>query len=627
MNIQEPDRNTLKEARDSRHEPRRWKVWRKRTDGEISWWFASTGIPLLAAALGPFANLSSIAALVTSWRQNNYLNSDFVSDLFGVPYADPKWCYWLNVVSLICGFLGNIFLLFNFTQKIRYIIALPATIILWYISSGLLIAITACMEVYDPPNRPFEIYTQGYWYAVAAAIFYFVCSVLLMVNMLGYFLGHYPDHFALSDNQRTLILQTMFFFIWMAGGAAIYSRIQTDAGEDQWTFPNALYFCYVTILTVGFGDLVATTDLGRGLLFPYSVGGIITLGLVVSSLYRAARELGEDHIVQKDLERRREQTLALTATNSDDYRHRQHQLVRRGTFGRLKISAPTEPRPYRTAMGNNVPRTSTLARNFSVPIVDRKPRLLLLKEEKDRFDAMRRIQADSKRFKRWMALFWSALYFCYISLLTIGYGDLSPKSNPGRCFFVIWSLISVPTMTILVSDLGDTVVAKFKKWSNIVADFTVLPKRDIWQPFVDKNPWLQQRIQDHEAKRRVREGFGTANPDEGDEVDNDNDVEVAADAIQATNPNITSLAEEAETDLACAPTLASLARRIAFSIKKVSFDLRLDVPKRYSYEEWVEFTRLIRYTTPRRLNRILGTTLTNETENEEGLVNWDWLVY
>lgn len=240
LNIQEPDRNAFKKSEHKQHR-RRWKLWRKWTDGETSWWFASTGIPLLAAALGPFANLSSIAALVTSWRQNNYLDGEFVTDLFGVPYADPRWCYWLNVASLICGFLGNIFLLFNFTQKVRYIIALPATIVLWYISSGFLIAITACMEVYEPPNRPFEGYTQGYWYGVAAAVFYFICSVLLMVNMLGYYLGHYPDHFALSDNQRTLILQTMFFFIWMAGGAAMYSRIQTDAGEDQWTFPNALY--------------------------------------------------------------------------------------------------------------------------------------------------------------------------------------------------------------------------------------------------------------------------------------------------------------------------------------------------------------------------------------------------
>jgi potassium channel subfamily K len=64
--------------------------------------------------------------------------------------------------------------------------------------------------------------------------------MLLMVNMLGYFLGHYPDHFALSDSQRTLILQTMAFFIWLAGGAAVYARIEQDAGSEGWGFADAV---------------------------------------------------------------------------------------------------------------------------------------------------------------------------------------------------------------------------------------------------------------------------------------------------------------------------------------------------------------------------------------------------
>lgn len=46
---------------------------------------------LLAATLGPLANVSSIAALVTSWRQTNFLDGDFVSDFEGVPYQDPRW--------------------------------------------------------------------------------------------------------------------------------------------------------------------------------------------------------------------------------------------------------------------------------------------------------------------------------------------------------------------------------------------------------------------------------------------------------------------------------------------------------------------------------------------------------
>jgi potassium channel subfamily K len=103
---------------------------------------------------------------------------------------------------------------------------------------------------------------------------------------------------------------------------------------------------------------------------------------------------------------------------------------------------------------------------------NRKPRLLLLREEKDRFEAMRKIQHNTAKWKRWYALtvsviafstlwcvgaviFWQAekkaqdityfeaLYLCYVSLLTIGYGDLAPKSNAGRPFFVVWSLVSM----------------------------------------------------------------------------------------------------------------------------------------------------------------------------------------
>jgi hypothetical protein len=64
--------------------------------------------------------------------------------------------------------------------------------------------------------------------------------MILMVNMLGFFLGHYPDHFALSDSQRTLILQTMAFFIWLAGGAGVYTRIEQDAGAEGWSFADAV---------------------------------------------------------------------------------------------------------------------------------------------------------------------------------------------------------------------------------------------------------------------------------------------------------------------------------------------------------------------------------------------------
>ncbi|KYG43662.1 hypothetical protein M433DRAFT_71167, partial [Acidomyces richmondensis BFW] len=538
-------------------------------------WFASTAIPLLAATIGPLANVMSIAALVTYWRMClvdgatretaaqciwNGDKSELVSQIQGQTYRDPRWCYWLNVASLIVGFVGNIFLLFNFTNRIRYIIALPVTIVMWYVATGILIAITVSMEVHVPPIRPQQTYTQGFWYAVIAACLYMICSMLLMVNMLGYFLGHYPQHFTLTDSQRTLILQTMLFFFWLAGGAAMFAKIEATYGTGglTWGYVNALYFADVTILTVGFGDLYPTSNIGRGLVFPYAIGGIIMLGLMVSSISKFAAEIGTEKVIL------------------------------------------------------------------------RTPKLILLREEKDRFEAMRHIQQDTSRFKRWYALamsifsfgllwcvgavvFWlcerdtenkmtyfKSLYFCYVSLLTIGYGDLAPKSNLGRPFFVFWSLWAVPTMTILVSDLGETVISKFRKGTFVLADFTVLPKAGVWRGFLENHPWLlnwvQLRIERHDAKKRIAAGFQLGPGPEA----------------ELPPRTIHDLAVEEPSD-------EELARQLPAAIRKAAEDLRRNPKKKYSYEEWVEFTRLIRFSARKEEDR------ETENEEEEGLIEWDWI--
>ena len=119
-------------------------------DQPQDWWFCSTAIPLLAATTGPLANVMSIAALVTSWR-NNYdpANPGIDADSKGFP--DPRWCLGLNGASLACGFAGNIFLLFNFTRRIRYIVALPVTIILWYFATGIVCYCLCCTYLRHAP--------------------------------------------------------------------------------------------------------------------------------------------------------------------------------------------------------------------------------------------------------------------------------------------------------------------------------------------------------------------------------------------------------------------------------------------------------------------------------------------
>lgn len=72
-----------------------WKMQLRNMDDELpqDWWFASTAIPLLAATIGPLANVLSIAALVTTWRVE-LANGGALpegTDDSGKSIPDPKW--------------------------------------------------------------------------------------------------------------------------------------------------------------------------------------------------------------------------------------------------------------------------------------------------------------------------------------------------------------------------------------------------------------------------------------------------------------------------------------------------------------------------------------------------------
>ncbi|KAI9746199.1 MAG: Potassium channel [Claussenomyces sp. TS43310] len=545
------------------------------------------------------------------------------------------------------------------------------------------------MDVYEPPIRPGETYSQGYWYAVIAAILYMIGSTILMVNMLGYFLGKYPQHFELDDDQRTLILQTMMFFFWLAGGAAVFQKV------CGWSYADALYFCDVTILTVGFGDFVAPNDTGRGLVFPYSVIGIIFLGLMISSIRKFAISMSTDNIVKAHERHQRERTIGRSVSNEKELRdklglpprpalddrrlsdatrtlndreqslHESENPRRRNSLSQYghfdiqgsHITFQERNEPVAAAGRGGAGRRLKMSRSDSSGMAldrdegagvanetgagyrrraERRKKLLLLKEEKDRFDAMRAIQQNTKKFRKYTALamsvlafgllwclgalvfmivehreqnlsYFEGLYFCYVSLLTIGYGDFAPHSNAGKPFFVIWSLVAIPTMTILISDMGDTVVSAINHGTFTLADWTIMPKKGAWLDFLQSHPrlklWLENYAKAREEKKRVKRGFMVADPEE--------DLETGSIVNAVTRPTLQQLAREGTSE-------HELARKLARAIKRVAQDLRADQHKKYSYEEWVEFTRLIRFTATSR--RDLETE-----EGEEGLIDWDWI--
>lgn len=287
----------------------------------------------------------------------------------------------------------------------------------------------------------------------------------MVVTFWGAMKGFYPKDFQLTTSQRTLMLQTIMFLIYLLAGALVFSKV------EGWDYLDAVYWADVTLFTVGFGDYSAATPLGRGLLFPYALIGIISLGLVVGSIRSLVLDRGRRQLGARMTEKTRKRKL--------------RRMAKRGKDDILIPVADEEGddlEPYH--------RTSTGLTEFQ-------------RRQKE-FELMRKIQAASEVRRRWMAMgisttiwlclwlvgavifqqcevtyqdwsYFDGFYFAFVSLTTIGYGDVTPISPSGKSFFVFWSLLALPTTTVLVSNAGDTVVKLVREWTDWLGTVTILP--------------------------------------------------------------------------------------------------------------------------------------------------------
>lgn len=235
--------------------------------------------------------------------------------------------------------------------------------------------------------------------------------------------------------------------------------------------------------------------------------GIVQLGLVISSVSRFVSNISSDKIIKAHQKHARESTVGRTVTSEKELRERlglppRHASddgagQRRRTsvgqggagggsgeggaaaerrrsslskYGRLEIVGRTvtfhEARPGLTAGGRGAARTSTFPKADKKALSrdakmrqggmskkerrhQKRQKLLLLQKEKDRFEAMREIQDETSRFKRYSSMamsllafvvlwclgavvfmvteerilgmsYFQSLYFCFVSLFTIG---------------------------------------------------------------------------------------------------------------------------------------------------------------------------------------------------------------
>ncbi len=450
--------------------------------------------------------------------------------------------------------------------------------------------------------------SQPFYYACIACALYFILASLLVFTTWGAYKNYYDPDFSLTLNlpQRTLMAQSLIFIIYLLCGAAVFAHI------EDWFFVDGVYWATITLLTIGYGDIVPLTHLGRSLIIPYAISGIIMIGLVVGSIGALVLDKAQQKMGARMTARERKRLEAeLDDPNSNEE------------------SKGSTSREYKA-----------------------------LPREKREFNLMRRVQSRASSKQRWMLLaistlalillwfigaviFWQtestpisfqsppwsyfdSIYFIFISLLTIGYGDFTVRSNAGRPLFVFWVLLAVPTMTILIASMGATVLIVIKGIIHKIDAFIVLPhERGRPDSFATKAMHMgklkmKTKVKSGEDGVEKHEG-GTRNTSTGKVMNLDDHVDdLPADHAMLENDDADHVERHEMRYL--------IAKEISMLLEHVS-----DSPaKMYSFEEWTRFLHLLGIRSGHEVGNDPpnGGTAENSTqvkENPQNSETWSWL--
>lgn len=66
-------------------------------------------------------------------------------------------------------------------------------------------------------------------------------------------------------------------------------------------------------------------------------------------------------------------------------------------------------------------------------------------------------------FEKWSMI--DSLYFCVVTMATVGYGDFSPQTKVGKLFTIVYIFMSIGTFVALCTQLADLLIQRRKRKS------------------------------------------------------------------------------------------------------------------------------------------------------------------
>ncbi|KZV76571.1 hypothetical protein PENSPDRAFT_747462 [Peniophora sp. CONT] len=531
-------------------------------------------LPFVSGALIPFSILLEIPGITERW---------YVRKENGVVVESRNNTTLLNAflgLSLASACVANATLLLRFFER-RVAAMTILCLVFLTVHDTINVVVVITFGVEHRFNDGFT-YGESYWLTVCSTVVSLITNGTLIWDLWR------TPNFAksgsgLTRKQRSLIIINIIFLTYIALGALAFRYL------IGLTFIDSLYFTVVTNLTIGFGDIDATTAAQRSVVCLYSAFGIVILGAAIRLIGETvveALEIGYRRRV-RDVrkhrhERQRHVREAARWRNAVETRLKAkgveiwvdtdehisvdglprnvapaaHPLHHGRNPLRPDVDKPM-PKVFRKGSGHSAlpphdpdtedrlrppPRAGMVlnaaaldmaelaaaAREARVPIERFAPEALQHTQSAGRkarepgagaprganwwgntyhwllaakgahpedehaqigkvyVDTVRALEVDERKslyvklgvawttfFIFWMTgslIFWhvegwtygNAMYFCFVTFTTVGYGDVTPVTALGRSIFIFWALMGVGSMTVLIAVISDAFSSKYR---------------------------------------------------------------------------------------------------------------------------------------------------------------------
>ena len=218
-------------------------------------------------------------------------------------------------------------------------------------------------------------------------------------------------------------------FVYLIVGAVSYHSTVLQvpatgkAPANSWSFVDAIYFSVVTFTTVGYGDLCPTTNLGKIFTILFGLSGISILGIAIGTIGSKLVAM-ESEMMNNAKEASQRRVLGFWHAVIDDNNPGDKSGIKNGQSG----ESGTSTAAY-TSTTNADSKNGPLWKHTLTS---------LLKKSIPAFAVLILGGIGMGRLEGWSLL--DSTYYAFITALTLGYGDFSPVSKPGR----LWATIFIP---------------------------------------------------------------------------------------------------------------------------------------------------------------------------------------